>query len=168
MYVVGQGSTIEILHLTTHLTLHVAIPYRIALVMRLFSPTEGNAHLHQISLEIHQGGNKGHSLLIDLPLHSLHLLAMYQKTSFPFRFMVVDTAMGVGGDVETDEHKTFGSDLHIAVAEGESSHPDRFHFCSLQRYAAFKILHHFIVEVGLLVLLQYLDFVFSHTIFPLP
>src|SRR5690554_2672076 len=146
-------SSIEILHLPTHLSLHIPFADSISFIMCLFPSAKRNADLDQISFQIDKRRNQSHSLLVYLSLDPLYLLPMKQESSFPFGFMVVYASMHIGGDVETDEHESLRGDFQIAITEGESAHTNRFHLRPLKQYPTFEIFYDLIIEIGFFVLL---------------
>lgn len=67
--------------------------------------------------------------------------------------MVVEVAMGVGLNGQSYQRQGVVCYRDVAVREAELALSDGLHLGAHQGYATLKVLHHFVVEIGLSILL---------------
>ena len=150
---------LQLLQLPPRITVDIFLLGIRTLVVLLLAPTEGDLHLHQVALEVDGGGDEGEAPLVDLALELLDLSLVGKQAPVSQRFVVVEVAMGVGLYGQSHQRQGVVAYGDVAVGEAELTLPDGLHLGAHQRYATLKVLHHFVVEVGLSILLQEFDLV---------
>ena len=155
----GNVLEIELFQLALGIAFHITRFDRIALVVQLFTPTERNLYLYEITPKVDRGGNQREAFLIDFPPQLLDLSFMSQKPTVSVWFVIVDISVSVGLDRQTDELQVVVFDRRIAVPEAEPAGTNRFDFGADKGNAALEIFNHLIVEVCLAVLLEHLDMI---------
>ncbi len=161
----------SILHLfqfTTHVSIQISFFGRSALVMQLFAPAEGDLHLHQVSPEVHRGGDEGEPFLLNPPSQAFYLLLVGQKTPRTLYVVVMDVAVGIGLDVQTNECQHVAFDGHVRISEAETPVSQALHLGSHQGDATLQVFDYLVVEVCFFVPLEQLvgGFVVFHLFVP--
>jgi len=138
------------------------------LVMLLLTPTEGDLYLYQVAPQIDGSRDEGEAPLVDFTLELLYLSLMGKQPSVSQRLVVVEVPMGVGLDGQSYQGQGLVSDSDVAVGEAELAIPYGLYLGTHQGNATLQVFYDLIVEVGLPIFLQKLEFVLVlfHLVFP--